>query len=259
MKTYQISQLLGVNVSSSNKKDALEIGNNLLFKVIKLFKKHTFGIITFYGVSPSKIKHHQTLLQNAENYLKLKGFNFIKISVQWNIKFKDVMNFREVGYFILNPSFEDMIEITKKFDQSLFVYSTNNDAQVYYDNGSKINLEKDSYDFGSIAGDAVILNFIDFKLFIDRILDYHFNFLKRNDIKIDDRVVVFSKSSFTLESSLDVIDVYDIRQNGIISFERSKVSPAISPKVFHFDEIIWVFKLGPQKVNSSVSYYKNVG
>lgn len=257
MKKQQISQLLGINVSNSNKKEALEIGNNLLFKVIKLFKKHTFGIITFYGISPSKIKHHQTLLQNADNFLKLKGFNFIKISVQWNLKFKDVLNFREIGYFILNPTFEDMIEITKRFDQNLFIYSNDKDTQVYYDNGSKINLEKDTFDFGTIAGEALILNFIDFKLFIDTILDYHFNFLKRSDIKIDDRIVVFSKSNFTHESTINVIDVYDIRQNGIISFERSKVSPAISPKVFHFDEIIWAFKLGPQKVSSSLSYYRN--
>ncbi len=77
------------------------------------------------------------------------------------------------------------------------------------------------------------------------------------DIKIDDRIVVFSKSKFTLDTHLEVIDVYDVRQNGIISFERSKTTPAISPKVFHFDEIVWVFRLNTEKVNSNIRVYRN--
>lgn len=258
MKTNQISRLLGINVSNQNKKAAIELSNHVLFKVIQLFKVQGFGLLTFYGVNTKNIKQHQNVLQNTENYLNNKGLNYIKISVQWNIKFRDVLNFREVGYFILSPTFDDMIEITKKFDQSLFIYSQSDDAQVYYANGTKFNLEKDSYNFGNIASDAVILNFVDFKLFIDAILDYNFQFLNRDDLKINDKVVVFSKSKFTFETCLEVIDVYDIRQNGILSFERSKISPAISPKVFHFDEIIWIFRLCPTKVISNINYYRNV-
>jgi hypothetical protein len=61
----------------------------------------------------------------------------------------------------------------------------------------------------------------------------------------------------TFESCLEIIDVHDIRQNGIISFERSKISPAISPKVFHFDEIVWAFKLSTSKVNSETQVFRS--
>ncbi len=257
MRTNQISRLLGLTVSNQNKKEAIELSNHILFKIIQLFKRQGFGLLTFYGVNTKNIRQHQNILQKAEYYFNNNGLNYIKISVQWNIKFKDVLNFREIGYFILSPTFDEMIEITKKFDQSLFIYSQADDAQVYHANGTKFILEKDSYNFGNIASNAVILNFVDFKLFIDSILDYNFQFLKKDDIKINDKVVVFSKSKLTFETCLEVIDIYDIRQNGILSFERSKISPAISPKVFHFDEIIWIFRLCPAKVISKINYYRN--
>lgn len=257
MKINQLSQLLGVKVTNQNKKEAIEITNTILFKIIKLFKTKNFGVVTFYGINQKNQKQHQSIFQFAENYLSLHKWNYIKISAKWNIKFKDVLSFNEIGYFILNPTFEDMIEITKHFDQSLFVFSQDGDTQAFYANGSKINLEKDTYDFGSIVENASILNFVDFKLFIDSILDFDFQFLKMEEIKIDDRIVVFSKNKFTLDTQLEVIDVYDVRQNGIISFERSKMTPAISPKVFHFDEIIWAFRLNTEKVNSNIRIYKN--
>lgn len=257
MKVAQISQLLGVKISSQNKKEAIEISNHLLLKIIQLFKKKNFGIITFYGINQKNMNQHTSLLQSAEEYLSSRGFNFIKILAQWNIKFKSVMNFREVGYFILNPSINDMIEIAKKFDQSLFIYSEENDIRVYYSDGSRINLEKDSYDFGNLASSAIILNFIDFKMFIDSILDFNFKFLRKDEIKLDYRIVIFSKNKMTFESCLEIIDVHDIRQNGIISFERSKISPAISPKVFHFDEIVWAFKLSTSKVNSEIQVFRS--
>ncbi|MCX8056625.1 MAG: hypothetical protein N3F03_03315 [Ignavibacteria bacterium] len=258
MKINQISQLLGLNVSNQNKKEALEICNNLLLKIIQLFRSQPFGILTFYGINTKNMREHSTFLENVESYLSTHNFNFIKISVQWNIKFKDVLNFTEIGYFIINPTFEDMILMAKKFDQSLFVYSKESNTNVYYSDGTKIQLEKDTYKFGEIASNALILNFVDFKLFIDKVLDYRFNFLKQDEINIDDRIVVFSKSKFTFDTYLTVIDVHDIRQNGIISFERSKKSPAISPKVFHFDEIVWAIKLTSIKVNNNLTQYKNV-
>lgn len=258
MKINQISRLLGVKISNQNKKEAIEISSTVLFKIIKLFKTKNFGLITFYGINQKNAKKHQILLQTAENYLEMKGLNFIEIIAKWNIKFSDVLNFSEIGYFILNPTFTQMIEIAKRFDQSLFIYSENDETQVFYSNGDKIKLEKDNYDFGSVASNALILNFVDFKLFIDTILDFNFQFLDKDEIKIDSQIVIFSKNKFTLETHLEIIDVYDIRQNGIISFERSKTTPAISPKVFHFDEIVWVFKLDSKNNNSDIKTYKNV-
>lgn len=258
MKTNQISQLLGVKISNQNKKEALEISNFLLFKIIKLFKSKNFGLITFYGVNQRNLKQHQQLLQTAENYLLKYGLNFIKIMAKWNLKFRDVLNFNEVGYFILNPTFTQMIEITKRFDQDLFVYSENYETQAFYANGDKIKLEKDNYDFGSIASNALILNFVDFKLFIDSIIDFNFHFIGKDEIKIEDQIVILAKNKFTSETHLEIVDVYDIRQNGIISFERSKTTPAISPKVFHFDEIVWAFKVNHKNENTGIKIYKNV-
>lgn len=258
MRTNQISQLLGFRVSNQNKKEALEISNALLFKIIKLFKSKNFGLITFYGVNQKNMKQHQQILQTAENYLENKGLNFIKIMAKWNLKFRDVLNFSEVGYFILNPAFNQMIELTKKFDQNLFVYSENSETQAYYANGDKIILEKDNYDFGSIASNALILNFVDFKLFIDSIIDFNFHFIDKDETKIDEQIVILAKNKFTSETHLEIVDVYDVRQNGIISFERSKTTPAISPKVFHFDEIVWAFKLNPKNENTGIKVYKNV-
>ena len=258
MKVHNLSNLLGLKVTNQNKKEALEITNNLLLKVIQLFKNHSFGIITFYGINHKNLKEHQKQLESAENLLRIKGLNFIKIFVQWNIKFKDVLNFREIGYFILNPTFSDMTELTKKFDQSLFVYSQEKNTDVYYANGTKINLEKDTYEFGEFVSSAMILNFVDFKLFIDSIVDFDFHFLKREEIKIDDKVVILSKNKFTFDTHLEIIDVHDIRQNGILFFERSKSTPAISPKVFHFDEIIWICKLNREKIDSHSKVYKKV-
>lgn len=256
MKVNQISQLLGVKISSQNKKEAVEISINILAKIIDLFKNHNFGLFTFYGINPHNYRLNQQKLQACEHYLCSRGFNFIKIVAQWNLKFKDVNNFKEIGYFILNPSLDDMIEITKRFDQDLFVYGNGKEINLFYSSGSKIELEPDKSDFGSFANKSMILNFVDFKLFIDSILDFNFNFSKQNEIQIDDRIVVFAKNKLTFNTHLEIIDVYDIRQNGIISFERSKTTPAISPKVFHFDEIIWAFKLSKERVKTNVNAYR---
>lgn len=256
MKVNQISQLLGVKVTNQNKKEAAEISMNILANIIDLFKNQNFGLFTFYGINPQNYKLQQNKLQACENYLISKGYNFIKIVAQWNLKFKDVNNFKEIGYFILEPSFDEMIGITKTFEQDLFIYGSKRQINLFYSSGSKIELELDKSDFGNLANKSVILNFVDFKLFVDSILDFNFNFTKANEIYIGDQIVVFAKSKFTFNTHLEVIDVYDIRQNGIISFERSKTTPAINPKIFHFDEIIWVFKLNKDKIKSNSKAYR---
>jgi len=256
MKVNQISQLLGLKVTSQNKKEALEISINLLAKIIELFKNHNFGLFTFYEINPQNYKLYQQKLLACENYLNSKLLNYIKIIAQWNLKFKDVNNFKEIGYFILEPTFDEMIELTKRFEQDLFVYASDRKINLFYSNGNKIELEPDKVDFGNLANKSLILNFIDFKLLVDSILDFNFNFTKMNEIQIDDRLVVFAKNKFTFNTHLELINVYDIRQNGIISFERSKITPAISPKVFHFDEIIWVLKLNSDRVKSNEKIYR---
>ena len=256
MKVNQISQLLGLKVTSQNKKEAVEISINILAKIIDLFKNHNFGLFTFYEINPQNYKLYQQKLLACENYLNSKRLNYIKIIAQWNLKFKDVNNFKEIGYFILEPTFDEMIELTKRFEQDLFVYASERKINLFYSNGNKIELEPDKVDFGNLANKSLILNFIDFKLFVDSILDFNFNFTKMNEIQIDDRLVVFAKNKFTFNTHLELINVYDIRQNGIISFERSKITPAISPKVFHFDEIIWVLKLNSDRVKSNEKIYR---
>jgi hypothetical protein len=138
----------------------------------------------------------------------------------------------------------------------LFVFGSQNVINLFYSNGRKIELEPDRIDYGSIANKSVILNFVDFKLFIDSVLDFNFNFIKLDKIKIDDRLIMFAKNKLTSNYHLEIIEVYDIRQNGIISFERSKTTPAISPKVFHFDEIVWTISLNKNKVVANVKDYR---
>ncbi|MEJ5304606.1 MAG: hypothetical protein WHV63_01570 [Ignavibacteria bacterium] len=256
MKINQISQLLGMKVTSQNKKEVVEISINLLSKIIELFKNRQFGLFTFYGINPQNYKFQQQRLIDCENYLTSKGLNFIKIVAQWNLKFKEVNSFKEIGYFIIEPELNDMIEITKRFEQDLFVFSSEKKTNLYYSNGSKIELEQDKTDFGNLINKAVILNFVDFKLFVDSILDFNFHFKKKNEVHISDHLVVFAKNKLTLNTHLEVIEVYDIRQNGIISFERSKISPAISPKVFHFDEIIWMFNINKNWIKSNSKIYR---
>ncbi len=256
MKINQISKLLGSKVTSQNKKESVEISVNILIKIIELFKNHNFGLFTFYGINPQNYKFNQQKLQACENYMASKGLNFIKISTQWNLKFKEMNIFKEIGYFILEPTFEDLIDLTKRFEQDLFVFGSQNVINLFYSNGSKIELEPDRIDYGSIANKSVILNFVDFKLFINSVLDFNFNFIKLDKIKIDDRLIMFAKNKLTSNYHLEIIEVYDIRQNGIISFERSKTTPAISPKVFHFDEIVWTISLNKNKVVANVKDYR---
>lgn len=260
MKIGQISQLLGTKVNSQTKKEAIEVTVHLLSRMINLFKTQGFGLFTFYGVNPSNLRINQHKLLECERYLDAKGYNYIKISVQWNIKFKEVMNFKEIGYFIFNPTFEDMIEITRRYDQDLFTYSNSGKTNIYYSNGTRIELEPDKADFGELANRSLILNFVDFKLFIDSILDFDLKFVDIKEVNLEDKLLLFAKNKFTSNNSqLEIIDVYDIRQNGIISFERSRNSPAIYPKVFHFDEIIWVLKLSRSVANSNKKVYRHAG
>lgn len=256
MKVTQISKLLGSKVKNQNKKESIEISINILSNIIELFKNQTFGLFTFYGINPQNYKFNQQKLQACENFIASKGLNFIKISAQWSLKFKEVNNFKEIGYFILDPGFEDMIELTKRFEQDLFVFGSQNNIHLFYSNGSKIDLEPDKIEFGKLANKSVILNFVDFKLFIDSFLDFNFNFTKLNEIKISDRIIVFAKNKLTSNFHLELIEVYDIRQNGLISYERSKTTPSISPKVFHFDEIIWTISLNKNKFKSNEKYYR---
>ncbi|MGB9665187.1 MAG: hypothetical protein ACPL25_09780 [Ignavibacteria bacterium] len=256
MKVTQISKLLGFKVGNENKKETSEISINILTRIIELFKNQTFGLFTFYGINPQNYKFHQQKLQACENFISLKGLNFIKISAQWSLKFREVNNFKEIGYFILEPTFDDMIELTKRFDQDLFVFGSQKNIGLFYSSGNKIELEPDKMDFGGLANKSVILNFVDFKLFIDSIFDFNFNFKRVKEIKINDRIIVFAKNKLTSNFHLELAEVYDIRQNGIISFERSKTTPAISPKVFHFDEIIWTISLNKSNVKSNEKVYR---
>lgn len=258
MNTYQVSQLLGVKVNNKNKREATEFSINVLSKVINLFREKRFGIITLHKINSSNLKSNQNLISQLNEYLKSKNLNYIQIMVQWYIKFVDVMNFKEAGYLIFDPSFEQMIELTKMFDQNIFVYSENSNTSLFYSNGEKINLKPDKTNFGNIVNNALILNYIDFKLFIDSILDFHFHFVNKNQIQIDDRLLIYSKDHETFSSSLDLITVYDIRQNGIISFERYRYLNTISPKVYHFDEIVWAVRVNSKVENksNSNSYYK---
>lgn len=258
MNTYQVSQLLGIKVNNKNKREATEFSINVLSKVINLFRTKRFGIITLHKINSSNLKSNHNFINQINDYLKSKKLNYIQIMVQWYIKFVDVMNFKEVGYLILEPSFEQMTELTKMFDQNIFVYSENSNTSLFYPNGEKIDLQPDKTDLGSIVNNALILNCIDFKLFIDSILDFHFQFVNKNQIQIDDKLVIFSKNHETYNSSLDLIIVHDIRQNGIISFERYRYLNTISPKVYHFDEIVWAVRVNSNVENkyNSNSYYK---
>lgn len=258
MNTYQVSQLLGVKINNKNRREATEFSINVLSKVINLFRRKRFGIITLHKINSSNLKSNQSLINQLNEYLKSKNLNYIQIMVQWYIKFVDVMNFKEVGYLILDPSFELMIELTKMFDQNIFVYSEDSNTSLFYPNREKINLQPDKTDFGNIVNNALILNYIDFKLFIDSIIDFHFHFVNKNQIQIDDKLVIYSRDHETFSPSLDLVTVYNIRQNGIISFERYRHLNTISPKVYHFDEIVWAVRVNPKVQNkfNSNSYYK---
>lgn len=261
MNTNQISQLLGVKINNKNKREATEFSLNVLSRVINLFRKQRFGIITLHKVNATNLKANQNLIKHIEDYLKSNNLNYIQFMAQWYIKFIDVINFKEVGYFIIDPTFEQMIEMTKKFEQNVFIFSERMDASLYYPNGERINLQQDKIDFGSIVNNALILNCIDFKLFIDSILDFNFQFVSKNQIKIDDKLVLYSKNNETFNTTLGIVTVFDIRQNGIISFDRSRYLNTISSKVYHFDEIVWAFRIKSKaevKNNKSEFYKKAI-
>ncbi len=257
MRIEKISQFLGTKVNSYNKKEAQEIVSNLILKILQLHRQQSFGVLTLHNSKQNSFHTYRDQIIKVENFLKYSGFNFIKFSALWNLKFKEVMTFREIGFIILNVTFERMKEISSRVDQDLFILSKVGDTNVYYSDGSQIHLENDTYEFGKLNGTTVILNFVDFKMFIDEILDFHFHFIARKDLQIDDRIMVFAKNKFTFQTHLEIIDIYDIRQNGIISIERSNRTPAITPKIFHFDEIVWAIKINSPTVSAKWRAYKD--
>lgn len=259
MKVNKLSSLLGVKIESKHKHDAQELSHYLLMNIINFFKSISFGVITLKKFDNSNKKHNKFIYESFEQKLSKEKLNYIKFSANWLIKLKEIINIKEIGYFILDATFEDMIRLSSEFDQEVFVYSENSNAKLFYSNGSEINLEPDKANFGSIAQKAILLNFVDFKLFIDQVIDFYFRFENSKDIKISDTIFIISKPRDTKKTSFDVIEVHDIRQNGFISFKRGLNSPEIKPVVYHHDEIVWAAKMNEKfKRINSVAYQKAI-
>ncbi len=233
MCSNNLYKLLGRSKKELQSKDALLLGSISLQKIIEFFKNRSFGVITLQGIDIPKSKSQKIEVRKLKLELQRLKLNYIKFLGRWLIDFKETINTKEISFFILLPNFKTMIKLTKEFNQGTFIFSENGEHNLYYADGYKIMLEKDTNFYGNLIEAALLLKCKDFKFVYDSIVDFQFNFKDPNELKIGDEILLEQKYS----SELEFVIVNDIRQNAIIHFEREHEFNTIKPKVYQLDEI----------------------
>ncbi len=85
-----------------------------------------------------------------------------------------------------------MLPLSKEPVQKVFIFSFNGNIKRFFSNGIEIILQVYNPNLGDIVQKAMILNFVNFRLFISQIHDFELQFLRLKDIKIVDLILSVS-------------------------------------------------------------------